>query len=245
MLNTLQLGFLTFLMLGLAACQDSGNDNTQASSVASLSDAARFDREMREKGCELLTAKLVSATFDVPADALRQMKVAGCRYDWENEEETLEAGISMIRGHKSEKAAAGWFASATKSRTAEEMKAQMEKVSAQMQKSEALDSDLKKSTAKNLLASVGSKAVKFEDVADLGDEARVSEQGTIYVRVDNLTFMVSAYKGDKPPPVDLTGVDLKQMASIAQQNAAQWAAQTAPQRHKDGARLARAIVKKL
>jgi hypothetical protein len=77
--------------------------------------------------------------------------------------------------------AAEWFANATRSRSADEMKAEMDKVAGQ------LDTDLKKSTATSLL----------------------------------------------------------QMAAIAQEHAARWAIETAPQRKADGIRLAGAIVDKL
>jgi hypothetical protein len=64
----------------------------------------------------------------------------------------------------------------------------------------------------------------------------------VYVRVDNLTFMVSAYQGAKAPPPDFQGADPQQMVTIAKENAAQWAIETAPQRRADGVRLAGAIV---
>lgn len=240
-----KLIILMFLVLGLAACQDSGSDgdDAQVAADSALSDIARFDKEMSKKGCELLSAELVAATFDVPADALRQFKIMGCRYSWEGgDEETLEAGISMLQVYDSEAVAAQWFANATRSRTAEEMKAEMDKVAGRLDESEQLDTDLKKSTAKNLLNMAGSKGVTFEDVASVGEEARISDEGTVYVRVDNLTFMVSAYKGPTAPPPDFQGADLQQMAEIAKENAAQWAIETAPQRKADGIRLAGAIV---
>jgi len=259
MKHALQLTILAFLLTGLSACQESGGDAVKAASESPQTAAGvtqttdevpqslveLFDSDMSKKGCEILTAELVAATFDVPADALKQFKILGCRYNWDNETETLEAGISMLRVYDSEEAAGDWFASATKSRTAEEMKAQMEQVAGQMEKSEQLDTDSKKSAAKGILASIGSKAVHFEDVNGIGDEARVNDDGTVYVRVGNLTFMVSAYKGPKAPPMDLQGVDLQQMAEIAKEHSAQWAAETATQRKADGARLAGAITREL
>jgi len=241
----LQLIILTLLVPGLAACHDSGEDDNQNASQASQSTAALFDRDMSKRGCEILTADLVSATFDVPADALKQMKIMGCRYEWSNDEQTLTAGITMLRAYKSEAAAAGWFANATRNRTAKEMQQEMDKISGQLDESEQLDTELKKSTAKNLLAMVENKAVNFEDVEGIGDEARVRDSGTVYVRVDNLTFMVTAYKGSKMPKPDMQGVDLKQLVAITKENAARWAIETAPQRKNDGIRLARVIVDNL
>lgn len=235
---------LVLLTLGLAACEDSGGDaEGQASAQSASSDRAPFDRGMSKKGCELLSPELVAATFDVPADALRQFEIMGCRYSWEGgDQETLEAGISMLHAYDSEADAALWFANATRSRTAEEMQAEMDKVAGRLEESEQLDTDAKKSAAKSLLSAVDSKAVTFEDVSGVGDEARVSNDGTVYVRVDNLTFMVSAYKGPEAPPPDLQGANLQQMAQIAKESAARWAVETAPQRKADGIRLAGAIV---
>jgi hypothetical protein len=242
------------MALALAACGDTGKDGDnnsgvdateQAPAAAPLSDEARFDGDMSRQGCELLTPDMVADTFDVPADELKQMKVMGCRYNRDNDRETLEAAISMIRAHKSEAGAAQWFGNATRSRTAEEMKAEMDKVAERMNQSAALDTDAKKTAAQGVMDAVGSKAVTFEDVPGVGDEARVHDEGTVYVRVDNLTFMVSAYHGPKPPPPDLEGVDLQQMANVAMESAAAWAAETAPQRKSDSARLAGAIVESL
>ncbi len=189
----------------------------------------------------LLTTKLVSATFDVPADKLKQMKILGCLYTGGHENEIVEAHISMISVHKSEESAAQWFGNATKSKTAEEMTAEMDKVARQLDAKAELDPNAK-SMAKVIMGSVGGKTVNFEDVAGVGEEARVNDDGDVHVRVDNLTFIVSAYKGAKEPPLDLKGVDLKQMAVVAKESAKQWASETAPQRKKDGTRLAKAIV---
>lgn len=237
-----QVIFTIFLSLGLAACGGSGDKDGDKTSNSSLSDNARFDREMRKNGCELLTAAQVSKTFDVPAESLRQMKVMGCRYGWNNDNTTLEAAISMIRAHKSETAADRWFVNATRSRTAEEMKADMAKISKRMDQRKELDTEAKKSAAKGLLSSIASKAIIFEDLDGIGENARINEEGNIYVRVDNLTFVVSAYKGAKAPPPDMAGVDLRQMVGVVQKSAAQWSRQTAPQRRKDGIRLAKVIV---
>lgn len=246
MKNSSTLIVLAGLLLGLTACQDSGSEgDLQADSDPAQSSAARFDREVRKKGCELLSAERVAATFAVPADALTQSRIMGCRYGWEGDEQTLDAGISMIRAYDSEAGAAEWFATATRSRTAEEMQAEMDQVAERLEKSEQLDTESKKSTAQSLLNMVDTKAVTFEDVAGVGDEARVSDDGTVYVRVDNLTFMVTAYKGPAAPPPDFQGADLQQMAKIAKENAAQWAIESAPQRRADSVRLAGAIVEGL
>ncbi len=242
MSHSLQRILIALLSLGIAACGQSAGNDVQAAPEDSLSAAARFSGEMSNEGCELLSPQLVSTTFDVPVDTLKQTKIQGCHYNWDNSDETLEAGILMIRAHKSDEDAARWFAGVTTSKTAEEVQAELDSAAGQLDKQEELDTDLKKSTAKNLLAMVSAKAVNFADIAGIGDEARVSDEGIVHVRVDNLTFMVSAYKGSKAPRPNMQGVEIKQMAAVAKENADRWAIETAPQRTTDGIRLARAIV---
>lgn len=246
MKHILKPGITLLIALVLAACGDSASDgSTQAAADTALSDEARFDDDMSKRGCELLTPAMVADTFDVPVDTLNQMKIMGCRYNWSNDEMTLDAAISMIRAHNSEAGAAEWFTSATRSRTAEEMQAEIDKVAERMNQTGELDTDAKKSAAQGIMQAVGSKAVTFEDVSGVGEEARVHDEGTVYVRVDNLTFMVSAYYGPTAPPPDFEGANLQQMAEIGKAHAAKWAAETAPQRKADSARLAGAIVDSL
>jgi hypothetical protein len=245
MKNTLQLIVLAYLIMGLTACQESGVETMEATPKASSAAKAQFGEDFSKKGCEILTAELVATTFDVAADALSQMQMLGCRYDWQGEDQILEASISMLRVHDTEAAAAGWFASATKNRTAEEMQAQLDRVAEQLEASEQLDTAVEKSMAKSVLSAMGTKAVHFDDLPGVGNEARVNDDGSVYVRVRNLTFTVSAYKGAPAPPADFKGVDLQQMAEVAKQAAAEWAAATAPQRRSDGERLARAIAEEL
>ncbi|MEZ5573063.1 MAG: hypothetical protein R3E64_13705 [Halioglobus sp.] len=229
------------LLLIMTGGQESRSDPAQVIADASPTDTMTFSSDTKRKGCELLSADIVSATFDIPVDALRQRKMMGCRYSWENESETLEAGISLIQVHKSEEAAIAWFNKAAASRTAEQMQADMETAAKRVDTQANLNTELKKATAKKLLALVGSKAVTFTDVAGIGDAARVNDEGIVYVRVGNLTFLVTAYKGAKAPPLDFTGVDYNKMAAAAQEHAVQWAQETAPQRRKDSVLLARAI----
>ncbi len=70
-------------------------------------------------------------------------------------------------------------------------------------------------------------------------------EGTIYVRVDNVTFTVAAYKGSKQPQPALSGMDVKEMIAASSKHSQEWMEKTAPQRTKDGAKLAAAIVASL
>lgn len=244
MKSVVQLILAAFFAMALSAC--GGSDNTAGDGeVSTTAKAARFGDELG-KGCDLLTADMVASTFGVPADALKQMKAMGCHYSWDDDANELQASIMMIRAHESGLAAKSWFASATKSRSAEEMQAEMAKVSERMEASEELDTKAKKSMAKSFLKSAGSKAVTFEDVAGVGDEARVNADGNVYVRVDNLTFMVGAYYGPVAPPADIKGMrDVKEMMAAAMQHSENWKLKTLSQRKQDAAKLAGVIVAEL
>ncbi len=171
MKNIFQLTILIPFILVFSACGGSDNGEQITAAGSATSGKARFGKEIG-KGCDVLTAELVATTFSVPADSLKQMSVLGCLYSWENDEEELAANISMLRAHKSDTSAAAWFANSTRSRTAEEMKAEMDKVAARLEKNKELDTKAEKSMANVILNSAASKAVNFEDVANVGDEAR-------------------------------------------------------------------------
>jgi hypothetical protein len=85
---------------------------------------------LQKKRCELLTPRMVADAFGVPKGELKQMKIMGCVYAWGAGDEVVEARVSMLMSHKSEKAAGSWFENATRSVTKEEVAAQMEQVKA-------------------------------------------------------------------------------------------------------------------
>jgi len=245
-----QLAFLVSITLCLSACggsDENAADNNSGSRLDSKasSDSARFSKDIRKKGCEILTAEMVETTFNVPAENLKQMKVMGCMYLWDDQGQELKAHISMLAAHQSSGAAATWFGNATRNRSAEEMQAEMDKVSASLDESGQLGSNVEKSAVNAILGAVGVSAVSFEDVANVGDEARANSDGNVYVRVDNLTFVVSAYQGPQEPEADLAGMNVKEIIAAAKKSSADWMRETAATRLKDGAKLAAAIVEQL
>ncbi len=222
------------LCLALSSCDGPG-------ASPATPEASRFTKGFA-KGCDLLPAELVASTFDVPAKSLKQTKVLGCIYTWSNDTDELKAHILMARAHKNTSAAVTWFANSTKSRSAQEMQAEMDKVAERLESQTELDTAAKKSAAKIVLNAAGSKAVVFEDVANVGDEARSCEDGSISVRVDNLTFNLSAYNGAKKPRSKFASADVKQMIASAKKDDQEWVTKSAPQRAQDSTKLARAII---
>ena len=230
----------------LAACGGSDNvdrGTTQLSpaSNATSSSVGRFSKDIG-KGCDLLTADLVGATFNFPADSFKQTKVMGCLYTWKNETEQINATISLLQVHKTAVQADSWFNKATANRSSEEVQAELDQVAAALDRSDKLDTAVKKSMASTMLNAVGAEPVSFEDVAGVGDEARAGADGSIYVRAGNLTFVVSAYQGPNEPDIDFSGMAVKQILEATKQQSKAWASETSAQRKKNGVQLASAVV---
>lgn len=241
--------FLIPACLSLAACggSESSGTGTNGASIernTTSSGDGRFSKDIG-KGCEVLTAEMVGTTFDMPADNFKQVKVLGCIYTWKNETDQVNARISMLRVHKSTTQAVAWFARTTADRSVEEVQAEMDKISNRLQESEELKTDVQKSAAQAMLNIVGAEAVKFDAVTGVGDEARSSGDGSIFVRVDNLTFVASGYQGANEPDMNFSGMAMKSILEASKKHAKAWAAETLAQRTKNGAQIASAIVAKL
>lgn len=215
-----------------------------------LSDEAHFSKDMGKKGCEILTPKLVADTFGVPEAELKQMKMMGCIYNWKGDGQIVEANITLLRAHKSEKAAASWFEGATRSLTKEEMQAQMEQVRGKVKEREEIDTKLKEKTADQVIDVANDmlpdEGVKYEDVEGVGDQARVSVgDGTLWVRVDNLTFNVTGFKGKPQEQPEYTPADMrdiKKVTAMAREAQQAWLKENADQRRADSTKLAKLIV---
>jgi hypothetical protein len=215
--------------------------------AAELSDEARFEKDMRKQGCELLTAKLVADTFGAPEADLRQTKVMGCIYSWSEGDQMVEAQVMMLRAHKSEKSAARWFGNATRSVTKEEVTAMMETVKEKAKEREEIDTKLKKKTTDQLAdvatGMIADEGIQYEDLEGVGEQARVNVgDGSIWVRVDNLTFTVSAYKGKTMTQPHYASMKPKQIIAASTKASKEWMKETAPQRTTDSTTLAKLIV---
>ena len=212
-----------------------------------VAEAAQYDKDLRKKACEILTAEMVEKTLDVPAKDLTQVKVLGCAYTWDEDNQIAEARLSSMRVHDSAQKAQVWFGRATKGMTAEEVEKTMAQVAEKAKEDERVDTDEKKKMVEGF-AKMAAKAgpIEFEDMDGIGDEARVNKaDGEIWVRKGNLTFTVAAYKGkglDAPPmdPKDMKGFAAKMRAADKAHKK-----ETMPQRKEAGRKIAEQVLAKL
>lgn len=205
------------------------------------------DKEFRKKACEFLTADMVAEAFEVDAGALQQMKIMGCTYTWDDEGKMVEASLMLLRAHDDVEDATKWFANATKSRTKEEIEAQYEQLKKTLDDTEKLDTKAKKNTAKGITDIAASttpdEGITYTDVPGVGSEARVSSaDGTMWVRLGNLTFQVSAYAGPPQPPVDFDPKNTKGMIKASVEASKKWTAETASDRAQAAKKLAPGVV---
>lgn len=210
-----------------------------------------FDPENKsfsKRACEFLTPEMVSGALGVPAADLKQTKIMGCIYSWKGDGQVLESQLMLLMVHKSLERAKLWFENSTASKTNEQLKTEMDVVKERVKDREAVDTKLKKKTASNLadLAQMGmpDEGVRYEDVPGIGDEARVSSaDGTMTVRMDNLTFRLTAFKGPEKPKMKFDPKNLKGMAKKAMEVQKQWIKDTVETRKKDVKRIAPLVVK--
>lgn len=215
-------------------------------STALAGPPALFDREIRKKGCELLTPKLVAATLGVPEAELKQRAIMGCVYSWTKGGEELQASIINITVSKTVDAAKQHFANATKDQTPEDVQKAVAELNERTDAKEDLSTQ-RKADAKKVTAAVAASnagGFHFETVTGVGDEARQSrEDGALVVRVHNLQFSVRAYKGPEQPPVSPPkGASFQQLAEEGRRASKAWLEKTLPDRQRDSKKLAEAIV---
>ena len=206
------------------------------------------DKEFRKKACDFLTPEMVSGAFDVPAKELKQTKIMGCIYSWNKDDQTLNAQLMLIMVHKSLDRAKLWFKNSTANKTKAQLDQEMEKVKAEVQKRKELDTNLKKKTAGNItdLAKMGmpKEGVSYEDVSGVGDEARISNtDGMLNVRLGNVTFKLSAYRGPAKPKMKIDPKNIKGMPKVAMALQSKWIKDTLEQRKAAAKKLAPAVVK--
>lgn len=224
------------------------DDATKQAGAEHLFDPA--DKELRKRACEFMTKDMVAGLFGVPAAELQQMSIMGCMYMWKKNGQVLDAKLMSIRVHKSAQMAATWFKNATANKTKAQLDAEMDSVKAKVQKQKELDTELKKKTAANLtdVAKMGmpDEGVSYQNVPGIGDEARVSNaDGAVWVRLRNMTFHVSAFKGPEQPRPEFDPKNIKGIAKAAMESQKKWMKDTLEQRKKDAMKLAPLVVKAL
>ncbi len=269
-IHRLALPSLALLLLAAPAC-DRGGDEPAAGGGADAAieravdgaaapkdvkdEVKSFLKDQRKKGCEMLPPAMVAEVLAVPEGELKQMKIMGCNYSWESadEQQIAEASIMSIWIKKDAAAARKWFENSTKTQTAEELKAAMAMVKAKAKESKEVDTEVKEKAVDQLGDAVTGMfpegGIKYEDVAGVGDAARVDEnEGALTVLVGNMVFNVRAYKGPPAPPPDMSAMtsgDVKKMMKASKEASAKWMAETRDEREKLAIALAKAIVAKL
>ena len=205
------------------------------------------DKAFRKRACEFLTPEMVAETFHVPAGELKQHKMMGCIYSWSKDDLIVDANVMMPRVHKTLDGAKRWFTNATATKTAEEIDAGLEQAKKMVKKHEAVDTKMKKKVAGDLtdIAKLGTPdgGITYTDVPGVGDEARVSEaDGVMWVRLGNLTFQVSGYKGSPQPQAKLDTKNPKGMIKESMALRKKWIKDTLDQRKEASAKLAPKVV---
>ena len=233
-----------------ASAEDKG-DKAEGSDVVDDVVKAVFDKGLKEKTCEFLTGAAVAKAFSVPEAELEQLTVLGCIYNWEKGDEELQARVKISIITKTEADAVTWFRNATKGMSQAEAKAAMGKIKTQAKKDAKVDTDAKKEAVDELgdaaIDSNNKDGIRFRDIPGLGDEARLQlGDGAIWVRVDNMMFIVNAYKGKKaPPPSFEGGVDLENFANVALAANKKWIQDTMAERERDGVTVAKIVLEAL
>jgi len=225
-------------------------DGNKASDVASDVGKALFDKSLSKKACEILTAAKVAEAFNVPESELKQLKMMGCIYTWEKGDQELHARLSISSIAKTEGRAVTWFKNATKGMSQAETKAAMASIKTKAKKDAKVDSKAKKKIVDKMGdAAIGINSnggIQFRDIAGLGDEARLQlGDGAVWVRVDNMMFIVTGYKGKQPPPPSLKGADLKNIAKVAMAATKKWTQDTMVERERDAITVAKLVLKGL
>lgn len=264
-MNRQAVGLVVACALGsqVIAC-GGGKEDKPATAVASgdpaaaameavapeTSDSEKYDKSITKKACELVTPEMVASMFDVAQDSLKQLKVVGCIYTWKSDAREVEARISLLMAHKTEARAVEWFANATRGATAEEAQQQLDEVTDRVQEKAAngeLGTKVSKSVVATVMAGAMVDASRYEGLDGIGEQASINlADGSIWVRVDNLTFSVGAYSGAPQPRVNhaasIKKLDIKRITADAKAANSAWLAQTFEQRKRDGMKLAKAIV---
>src|SRR5699024_1600245 len=127
-----------------------------------------------EAPCELVPKAALAELFGIPADDIKQhsMQILGamCTAKWKDDTHTFEMDMRLQVFTDVEQAQQR-FARSTRSTTPEELAAATAALQKQMGEDEQASATEKKMT-KGLLGALAKQRTEYEDVAEVGDEAR-------------------------------------------------------------------------
>lgn len=212
------------LIFSVAGCSDAADDHG----------ARVFSESLLESPCALVTPAMLSEQLDVPADKVEQtplhiMGTASCSSEWKGDGTKMTVEMRLRTFEKVEQTAQR-FENATRSTTQEEMQAAADQLKGETES----DSD---PAAEGLLSAIAQQSTAFEDVANIGDEARFDrEDGSLVVRVGNLMINLKAYHGEGMPiPDEMTAKALLKANK-------EWTQKTIATRQQQAIAVSRAVV---
>ncbi len=234
----------------LAACGGASDSTAPSQSLpesqAGVADSAQVDAAIEDTPCALVTPEMVATVFDVPAVDLEQSHsraMSSCTYTREGDGGGLEATVSVERVYEDAESAASGFRSITAGMSGAKLDHSMAGIQKSAREEGDLDATGKRGAADTIIDNSGnSGGIQFEDVEEVGDEARLAltvGAGKLYVRAGNLNFTVAAYSGpDMRMPAKLTPDAIMDADE-------QWRRETMPQRKQAAVKLARAVIASL
>lgn len=214
----------TFLALAVAAGLG------VAGATAAIAGNASYDASLADKPCDIVTSGMVATLFNVPAGDLEQVEPSAgwCHYGMEAQGKSLEVTLSVV-ALKTDKAAAEAFGEATRSKSRDEMAADV--------KENFIDEDDPPGTFEKMTAGLPDGGLQFEDVERLGDQARFeTTYGTLVVQRGNLLLRLSAYYGPHMPMPDAPTMEAMTKAD------AEWTQRTIDERLQMATELAKAAL---
>lgn len=183
----------------LAGCGVEGGNGEAVGSgrtaVAAAGEERMYPQDIGDDKCALLTREDVSAATGVPASAIEQRKISGCIYTWDDGDGRQDGmlWLSSVREADSIKRARSRHARYTRDASPEDIKKAKEEFRKRLEgkKARGQMSEAESSTAAAFAGMMPEDAVTHQRFGDVGNEAALSNSGTMYVRVGNVNFKFS------------------------------------------------------
>jgi predicted flap endonuclease-1-like 5' DNA nuclease len=190
-------------MLALLGCGDSAAKEVPAAGTAPHAELL-FDQDLRQAGCDVLTAEMVSSVVGVEAAEIRQISVAGghCTYKWDGG----EVSLMSLSVEKDRERAASYFEQANRVMTREEAASGAEALQAQIERQVA-DGSLTPEQAKMAqsisgLSAAAAATKDLEVIEGIGDRAvydrteRTMNHGGIFGEVTSVESQLAVLLGN-------------------------------------------------
>lgn len=200
---------------------------------AAVAGGASFDASLEDRPCDILTMRMVAATFDVPEDELQQSQpiASWCAYEMEEPGETLNVSFSA-HTYDTAAPAAEDFRNSTRSMTANEL--------AETLKTILGEDDDDPDNIEKLIMETQPDGIQFEDVDGVAERARFETgEGALHLLIGNMRMTITAFHGpDMAMPNEFT--------AEAMMNAlGDWKQETMSVRKEQAISLAKAVLAEL